>query len=159
MKEVTLDKGMVALVDDGDYAVILSCGAWHAAYRGGSRWYARAGSGSHKNRYMHSLLTGFRITDHINHNGLDNQRHNLRPATQPQNNANELVSKNNKSGYKGVTWDTRRGKWYASIMVNGQTLSLGRHAELEDAVAVRIAAEERYQGEYAFNPLARSINA
>lgn len=51
------------------------------------------------------------------------------------------LSPQNVSGHKGVTWNKGRGKWAASISVKNKTIGLGLHATLEEAIAVRKAAE------------------
>jgi len=87
--------------------------------------------------------------DHINGDTLDNRIVNLRRATHAQNSHNQGLRQNNKSGVKGVTWDAARGRWFASITINGKSKALGRFDEFEDAVAARRAAEEEYHGVFA----------
>lgn len=87
--------------------------------------------------------------DHINMNGLDNRLCNLREATQSQNQANKGMRADNTSGVKGVTWDSSRKKWKASISVSGKMIHLGRFSEVRDAAeAYRIAAK-KYFGDFA----------
>ena len=65
---------------------------------------------------MHCFLMGQKSIDHKDGNGLNNQRSNLRPATAPQNGANQGKHRNNKSGFKGVSrW---RLKWKAELEFN-----------------------------------------
>lgn len=87
--------------------------------------------------------------DHINGNGLDNQRGNLRLASNTQNQWNARRRKDNSSGVKGVWWRKASQKWVASINVNGIKIHLGSFSTLEDARwAYRIAANQMH-GEYA----------
>lgn len=86
--------------------------------------------------------------DHINGNRLDNRRVNIRYVTIQQNNHNHGKSKRNTSGHPGVRWESDRGKWFARIKVNNQTINLGRYSSLEDAVRAREEAEKKYFGEY-----------
>lgn len=53
------------------------------------------------------------IVDHINGDGLDNRKENLRIVTKSQNNYNSASSPNNTSKYKGVYWKADRSKWGA----------------------------------------------
>jgi predicted Zn-ribbon and HTH transcriptional regulator len=105
---------------------------------------------------MHQLIAGSRNVDHVDGNGLNNRRSNLRPATKSQNGANARKNPGKTSRYKGVFWDRERSAWQAKIMVNRKALSLGRFASEEDAaLAYDLAAREAF-GEFAltnFQPL------
>lgn len=84
--------------------------------------------------------------DHINGDTLDNRRENLRLASRSQNQMNRKRSKNNKTGYKGVS---QRGKtFHAQITANGKKLHLGQHATAEIAFAVYCEAVKKYHGEF-----------
>jgi hypothetical protein len=80
-----------------------------------------------------------------------NRKVNLRVVNASQNAMNYKVSSNNKSGTRGVIYDTKSKKWRAEIKINGKHISLGRYDKLEDAVAARKAAEEKYFGEYSYD--------
>lgn len=88
------------------------------------------------------------VVDHINGNKLDNRKCNLRICSQQQNTFNTCINSNNTSGYKGVTWDKKRNKWIAQIMVNYKHIYLGRYENIEDAIKSRKDAELKYFGEY-----------
>lgn len=102
---------------------------------------------------MHRLLIyvppGFEV-DHINRNGLDNRRANLRTCTKSENAANrEKVGGDTSSKYKGVHRRADSGKWMARIKVNGRRRSLGCfYSEEEAALAYNVAATEEF-GEFA----------
>lgn len=87
---------------------------------------------------MHRFLLGLMMwdrncVDHINHNGLDNRRKNLRIATPTQNNANRLKTYG-ASIYKGVSWDIKRRLWQVQIKINGKSFFLGGYqSEVEAA--------------------------
>lgn len=99
--------------------------------------------------YMHVLLLGTRGVDHLNGNGLDNRRVNLRPADKSQNAGNSRAHLGSTSSFKGVCWDRRREKWLAQIRFAGRRRHLGRYgSEVEAARAYDEAALDLF-GEYA----------
>lgn len=87
------------------------------------------------------------VIDHIDGNGLNNQKNNLRPATLNQNNWNRKLSKNNKSGFKGITWNKDAFEVY--IGYYGTKIYLGRSKNILEAIALRKAADIKYHGEFA----------
>jgi hypothetical protein len=87
--------------------------------------------------------------DHINGDRTDNRWSNLRLVTQKQNSANQGLRTNNISGIKGVSWEARSKKWRAQIMKDGKAHYLGAYHTVEEATAVRRAAELEHQGIYA----------
>lgn len=87
--------------------------------------------------------------DHLNGVTTDNRAVNLRWVTNSQNQMNAKQRDNTKSGVKGVRWNARKQKWYASICVNRRQISKGYFANIEDAIAKRKELEELYHGEYA----------
>lgn len=82
--------------------------------------------------------------DHINRIPTDNRISNLRPVTKKQNQENREKQANNKSGYKGVSWDTNRKKWFVCINNNYKTVALGRYENLEDAYKAYCNAAAKY---------------
>ena len=82
--------------------------------------------------------------DHINHDRADNGITNLRVVTSRENGMNKSMLKNNVSGYTGVNYDKKAGKWRASIMVNGKTKHLPVSRCLTQAVIARKLAEQEY---------------
>jgi len=86
--------------------------------------------------------------DHINGNRTDNRICNLREATNAQNGKNLGVSKSNKSGVKGVSWEKYTGRWKASIRVNGLSISIGRFDTIEQAAFARQQAEQKHFQEW-----------
>ena len=143
--------GRVALIDDEDYELVSRHKWYTLAYE---TWiYACAtspGSGGSGKLRMHKLITGYPLTDHINGDGLDNRRSNLRPATVAQNNHNARGWSDSSSRFKGVTWHQRDRKWQAAIKVNGTSRYLGYFISEEDAAAAYAAAALEIQGEYAY---------
>lgn len=86
--------------------------------------------------------------DHINGVKTDNRIVNLREATNAQNGKNLPISKRNKSGVVGVSFDAVNNKWRATIKVNFKQINLGRFKKFEEAVAARQKAENKYFGEW-----------
>ena len=94
--------------------------------------------------------------DHINGNGLDCTRENLRICTNAQNQWNRRPSGINPA--KGVYWRKDRNVWIAKITVNNQQIRIGQYDNLEDAIKARLEAEEKYHGEFAgFGTLNNSV--
>jgi len=80
-------------------------------------------------------------TDHINQDKLDNRKENLRTATPSQNGFNRKLNTDNSSGYTGVYWHERAGKWYAGIKVNQVQKHLGTFDTMTEAVVARMKFE------------------
>ena len=92
-------------------------------------------------RFLMNPLPGISI-DHINHNGFDNRKSNLRICTHQQNCFNRF--------YKGgISYAKRQKKWKAGIKKNGKHHHLGYFKNKEDALKARIDAEKRLFGEFA----------
>ena len=89
------------------------------------------------------------MVDHINGNGLDNRKENLRLCTTRENNANQKKNRNNSSGYKGVAKASNCSKWRAYIRVDGVQRHLGNHNTPEEAARAYDAAAKKHFGEYA----------
>ena len=86
--------------------------------------------------------------DHINGDKTDNRICNLREATNAQNGKNVKLSKLNKTGFPGVSWYPTHKKYRVYIKCNHKSIYLGSYEKLEDAVAARRAAEDKYFGEW-----------
>lgn len=149
MKKIKLTQSKFVLVDDIDYEYLMQW-KWCAS-KGRKTFYSIRAiklNGKRTNISMHQVLAeqmGFKENaDHINQNGLDNQRSNLRPATYKQNAENQDIRKNNTSGYKGVCWHKRTSKWRAQIGHNRKQIHLGYFNKKEDAIKARKQAEKKY---------------
>lgn len=140
MKEIKLTKGYVATIDDQDFEMV-SMYKWRASImKNRAAIYAVTQvkrDGGRKQISMHRLILGLTdkriLTDHVDTNGLNNQRSNLRECTHAENNRNVGLSKNNTTGYKGVIFDKRRSKWYARIRFNYRTIVSRGFDSPEDA--------------------------
>ena len=86
------------------------------------------------------MLTDWPRVDHVDGNGLNNQRSNLRPTTQAQNLANQLKRLGVTSKFKGVCWRDRPSPWRATITVDGRQRGLGSFADEEQAARAYDAA-------------------
>lgn len=113
-KQISLTQGKFTTVDEEDFEY-LSQWNWYAKPSGKRNCYAHAYNGGNR-MYMHRLLLnppkGMYI-DHINGNGLDNRKTNLRIVTLSQNQGNRRLTSTSVSGYKGV--HRNREKWQAVI--------------------------------------------
>jgi hypothetical protein len=89
------------------------------------------------------------IIDHIDMDGLNNSIKNLREATRSQNQWNSPIRKNNKSGYKGVSFCSRLKKWRAVIGCDKVEMTIGYFQTPELASAAYNAKAKELHGEYA----------
>ena len=89
------------------------------------------------------------LVDHIDGNPLNNRRSNLRICTSAENSRNARISKNNVSGYKGVSWAKRCQKYRASIGVDHKQIHLGLFSNPEDAAEAYNRAALLHHGEFA----------
>lgn len=146
--------GRVALVDDGDYELVMAY-RWSVLEKDRpGHWpigpYATTNLPDYgPHMLMHKMLTGWPRTDHVDHDGLNNQRHNLRPWAGGQNLQNARKRNGASSVYKGVSWDKVNGNWLARICVEKHQRNLGRYdSETAAALAYDAAAREAF-GEFA----------
>lgn len=166
MKKILLTQGFFAIVDDEDYDLVLSK-KWHVHNTKTNKhnFYARAspkikriGNGRKvtisSGVLMHRLILGLTdaniMVDHINQNGLDNRRHNLRIATRSENKRNGRPH-GKYSKYLGVSYDISPGrkKWRVEIKTKTKRLYGGRYlTEIEAAKAYDDLAKIHY-GEFA----------
>jgi hypothetical protein len=154
MSEIPLTHGMVALVDEADFEEV-SRYKWHA-FRSGPRWYARRNRLASEDRPDGLELMHRRIartppgmdTDHINGNGLDNRRANLRHATRAQNAKNRAPNRSGSSIHKGVFWHGQSKRWRASIQVDKRRIHLGNFVDEAAAAKAYERAAELHFGQF-----------
>lgn len=151
MKEIPLTRGMVALVDDEDFDH-LSQYKWHADKAHRTFYAARTSIEETRRRTvrMHQeILPTYKFVDHIDHNGLNNQKNSLRIAGRDENTRNTSAQVGATSKYLGVRKGDREGTWFASIGHLGKGNYLGTHTSEESAaLAYNIKASELF-GEFA----------
>ncbi len=163
MKEILLTQGYVALVDDEDYERVNQF-KWYAL-----KWKNTFTAVRHKTIlsrpdaketglprqkliYMHRFIMEApddKDVDHVNHNGLDNQKHNLRICTTTQNLGNQLPQHGKTSKYKGVYWHGATRKWMARIQYKREQIYLGLFAEEGKAAKAYDSKAKELFGEFA----------
>ena len=143
MKEIPLTGGGIALVDDDDYAYINQW-KWHICTKQNyNTYYARrakfmgrdsGGKRIVKTVWMHREIMnapdGYTV-DHINHNGFDNRKSNMRLCTQRVNCQNRTDK--SKSGYPCVYGYGKSGKFYSKTEINGQRKYIGSFDTAKEA--------------------------
>jgi hypothetical protein len=88
--------------------------------------------------------------DHINRIKTDNRIENLRETTSSGNKGNIALLSNNRSGYRGVSLNSRSGKWHAQIKIHGKQTYIGRFDIPLDAARAYNAAAVEHFGEFAY---------
>lgn len=152
MSEITLTRGFVAIVDDADFDALVAAGPWTARPHGRTVYaqhYVRRADGRQTTQQLHVFLMGVRGIDHINGDGLDNRRSNLRVATHALNTANQRLRISNTSGFKGVSLLPESGRWMARCLVDGRRRSVGTFDTREDAAHAYDAAALIAWGDFA----------
>ena len=100
----------------------------------------------HRLIFLHVTGTLPNEVDHRNKDKADNRWCNLREATRRQNSQNRKMPKHNTSGFKGVGYDRRRGKWFSKIGTPNGPKWLGYHPNPESAsLAYKAAALKEHQ--------------
>jgi len=123
MKTILLSQEKVALVDDDDYPDLINH-KW-CAHKNSKRFYAERRANGKIIR-MHRVILGVPeglFTDHIDGNGLNNQKSNLRVVTTRENSQNRHQEKTSK--FSGVWWSKIMGKWATSIKADGIRTHIG----------------------------------
>jgi HNH endonuclease/AP2 domain len=149
MIEIKLTMNQIAWIDDADFKLV-NMYKWNFSRKSSNYGSAVASGGKRGfSISMHRLIMdapkGLEV-DHINGNPLDNRRNNLRLVTHSQNQKNMSKHKDNKSGYKGVSWHKKAKKWQVHVGKKGY---IGLFTDPKEAAkAYNIAALEHF-GEFA----------
>ena len=145
-KQIPLTQSKFAIVDDEDFEY-LNQWKWYV-HKNGNNFYAVRGFP--KRIQMHRVVMntsdGIEV-DHIDGNGLNNTRSNLRNCTHVQNMQNRKKNSDNTSGYKGVDWHNE--KWRAQITINKKIVFLGYFSSIEDAAHAYDTAAKEGHGNFA----------
>ncbi len=130
------------LLDDEDLERVLAL-----EQEWGNEWYVRSDDNhvqltlrmGHKTELARFILNynGVLDVDHIDRNGLNNQKYNLRPVTRSINARNSGRSLHDVPQLKGVYWNNNSEKWVARVYVNKKPVHLGRFKTVEEAVAAQ----------------------
>jgi AP2 domain/HNH endonuclease len=166
-REIPLSKGYVALVSECDYERVAQfkwC-AHEQRRKDGSiknvcaQRKVRDVDGRRPSQYMHRFVLDLPsgqnpAVDHINHDGRDNRRENLRIVTNAQNLSNRRKQQNylgkpTSSLFKGVDWHQQRMKWRAQIGIGGKAIHLGLFPTPEEAAKAYDKKARELFGEYA----------
>ena len=160
MRQIPLTRGKVALVDNCDYEWLMQW-KWYAHRQArpktGDVWYARRNGPREAGKkrpgiFMHREIAakiGLRCVDHHDSDGLNNQRFNLRPASDAQNTRNMRKKSGCTSQFKGVSWNAARSAWEADIRVDDGNRYLGLFIDELDAARAYDAAAIANFGEFA----------
>lgn len=159
MRVIRLPSGLDVAIDDLDYDRVTRF-RWHAEPARRTTYAIRdvytpgvthSTSRMRMHRFILDAPKGLEV-DHIDGNGLNNTRANLRLATAAQNRHNLPLSANNTSGFKGVSrWRTKtRSCWKASIGVHGRARHIGYYDTPEEAARAYDRAALEHFGEFAW---------
>lgn len=151
MKLINLTRGVMAQVDDEDFDHLVAMGRWCAIIQLRTSYARRVVCGAqiYMHRFIMNMPTKGIDVDHIDGNGLNNQKHNLRLANRFQNIANSTRRFATTTGYRGVYHSSPPCKFTARIKVGSGYRALGRFSSAEDAArAFDVAAIEKY-GQFA----------
>jgi hypothetical protein len=159
MKEIKLGgkkgAGMVALVDDEEFERVNKY-KWRLDINGKNKYALSNIYINNKkttirlHRFIFNLNKNIKCIDHINHNGLDCRKINLRVCSYSQNQGNRMPTIGCTSKFKGVYWDKSRNKWLCEITPNKKKKHIGRFEnEIDAAKAYDEKAREVY-GEFAY---------
>ena len=153
-RRIPLTQGKYAIVDPEDFERFNKY-KWHAV-KSTNTFYARRTiyvGKKYVSIMMHRELIhppGYLFVDHINHNGLDNRKANLRLATCAQNTYNRIhLRKCKSSKYKGVSWKKQKMKWIVNVRYNCKNKFIGYFKDEKQAAKAYDKAAKKYHGEFA----------
>ncbi len=139
MKKILLTKGLCAIIDDEDFERVNQL-KW-CATECGNKFYALNNYLTRK--YMHHFILGSKkLVDHIDGDGLNNCRSNIRFATKSQNAANSKKP-------VGFFWNNLNKNWRVRITVEGKAIEVGSFQTKDDAKRAYIEAKRFFFGEFA----------
>lgn len=160
VKEIPLQNGMIALVDDEDYERV-SQFQWHIE----ARPYGKISHISNRelgqlNRYLLDVKDPKILITHKNKKRLDNRKDNLTTLAHIEAIRQSKGRKNATSKYKGVSWNKANKRWHARILLNGKNKHLGYFVnEIEAAKAYNSAVLTYLDGDAYINILNEEIES
>lgn len=148
---IALDAEYTAVLDTEDADLVSM--KWRVEKRKRTE-YARNSAGVRMHRIVATRMVGRPLAtdeevDHIDGNGLNNRRDNLRVVSHRENMLNSRVNSKSKSGLKGAAWYGKGGKWQARIRAGGKHIQLGIFDTPEEAHAAYCEAAAKYHGAFA----------
>lgn len=160
MKEIQLTRGKSVFVDDEDYEDLAKY-KWHTL-KGTQTFYAVRWSKNPEGKrvllLMHRIIMDAspnKFVDHIDGNGLNDCKSNLRLCTQQENNFNKQASSNCSSRFLGVSLSKRtiKGKtytgWRSTIKAFGKWEHIGYFKTEEEAATAYNERAKILFGEFA----------
>ncbi len=153
-KLIPLNKGKSVVVDDADFDKFSQWHWFFQANRNGNGYAVRKTTRNAKSVWlkMHREIieapSGMQV-DHIDGNGLNNQRSNLRLCTATDNARNSRSRRGSSSEFKGVSWSKSGKAWQAYIAADKQTIYLGLFEDEGFAARVHDSAARKLHGEFA----------
>lgn len=104
----------------------------------------RKGKPLYLHRFIMNMEDENEWVDHINHKPRDNRKENLRPISISDNSRNRKTrNRNNKSGYRNVSWSKKEKKWLVQLQVDGRNKVLGKFLEDQLEEAGKFAEQKR----------------
>ena len=147
---------------DKDDVHLLNNKYWHINKRGYVCGDQETINGKKIIRKLHRIILNAKPHEQIDHiNGIksDNTRNNLRIATNRQNSINRPPNKNNKSGYKGVSWNNQHKKWCSALSIDKKFVHFQYHDCKHKAALAYNRAVNKHYGEFAWlNTIASDIS-
>jgi HNH endonuclease len=144
VKYITTSTGDTVTVSDTDFKLVSSLNWSTLRSKNHALKYARRTFPGKRHVFMHRYILGIKdtavVVDHKNRDGLDNRRCNLRVGSRSQNLYNSKLRSNNRSGYKGVSWNKWHKAWMVKIRAENKYVFLGYFSD-------KVTGAKRYDAE------------
>ena len=152
-------ENLAPIIDKEDISKVQQY-TWHAKYQEDIHsYYVETNQKLQSGKFMlmlHRFLTDTtcksKTVDHINHDTLDNRKCNLKVCSQKENNLNQAeLHKNNKTGYRNISYQKMYDKFIVTLMINGKNKTIGRTSSLKEAILMRDKAKRQYGVSNVYN--------